>query len=83
MSRCRADQSAHRSELAGSVGIFLTAAVIVKQCVITGGGLSIAFDGESTVNKASGEWPLCTDQPCFDLLREIRNCVKSLSIDIH
>ena len=64
------------------MGILASTAVIIKHYQITKGRLTIAFDGQSALNEAAGEWPLSIDQPCFDLLQEIRNRVKSLPIDI-
>ena len=76
------DQSAYRSELAGAVGILASTAILIKHYKITKGCLTIAFDGQSALNEAAGEWPFSIDQPCFDLLQEIWNRVQSLPIDI-
>ena len=50
-----------------------TVAILVKQFSIASGAFTIALDGESALEEASGNWPLQIDQPCFDYLQEIRN----------
>ena len=52
------DQSAYRSELAGTIGVLATVAILVKQFSITSGAITIALDGESALEEASGTWPL-------------------------
>ena len=55
------DQSAYRCELAGTVGMLATVAILVKQFHLTYGAITIALDGESALDDASGNWPLQID----------------------
>ena len=82
MTRSAEDQSAYRSELAGTIGVIATVAILVKQFSITSGAITVALDGESALEEASCTWPLQIDQPCFDYLQEIRNRMKSLPIKV-
>ena len=78
-----ADQSAHRSELAGVIGALATVTAIVKKNDITSGSITIALDGESALWEAKGDWPLQFDQPDFDCFQEIRNRVAALPITVN
>ena len=69
VTRSAEDQSAYRSELAGIIGVLATVAILVKQFSITSSAITIALDGESALDEASGTWPLQIDQPCFDFLQ--------------
>jgi len=81
VTRFAEDQLACRSELAGNIGVLATVALLVKHFHITSGAITIALDGESAVDEASGDWPLQIDQQCFDYLQEVRNRVKALPIE--
>ena len=76
------DQSPYRSELAGVIGILVTVDVIVKHYNITSGSITIAFDSESALWQAKGDWPLRIDQPDFDYLQEIHYRVAALTIEV-
>ena len=45
--------------------------------------MTIALDGESALDQASGDWPLSAQQQSFDLLQDIRHRIKSLSIKVN
>ena len=76
------DQLAYRSEFAGTTGVLTTVAVLVKHFHITTGVITIALDGESASDEASGDWSLQIDQPCFDYFQKNRNRVKALPIEV-
>ena len=66
------DQSTHRSELTGVIGILAMVAVLVKHYNITSGSITIALDGESVLGEAKGDWPLQIDHaPVLHLLRHL------------
>ena len=66
------DQSAYRSELAAAL---LVCSLLVWQFslsifhIISNSTITIALDGKSALDEASGDWPLQIDQPCFDYSR--------------
>jgi len=76
------DQSAYRSELAGVCGILACLSIIVQRFDIEASGITIALDGESSLNQSKGDWPLSTSQPCFDMLQDIRTRIDLLPIKI-
>ena len=45
------DQSAYRSELAGTIGVLDTVAILVKQFHITSCAIIIALDSESAISE--------------------------------
>ena len=57
------DQSAYCSELADTIGVLATVAILVKQFHTTSGAITIALDGESALGEASGNWPLQIELP--------------------
>jgi hypothetical protein len=66
------DQSSYRSEAAGVSGSLAVLDVLVKHYHIESGSVTIALDGLSALQQCAGDWPLSIDQPCFDVLQDIR-----------
>ena len=54
----------------------------MKQFGIVTRGITIALDGESTLDEACGDWSLAIDQASYDLLQEIQNRVKAIPIEV-
>ena len=77
------DQSAYRSEAAGVCGALAVLDVLVKHYKIETGSITIALDGMSAMEQCGGNWPLSIDQPCFDILQDIRGRLKALPIEVH
>ena len=69
-------QSAYRSELAGVIASITVLDILVRHHSITKGAVTIALDGLTAMQQASGDWPLSLDQECFDYLQIIRAWIK-------
>jgi hypothetical protein len=76
------DQSSYRSEVAGVSGALAVLDVLVKHYHIESGSVTIALDGLSALQQCAGDWPLSIDQPCFDVLQDIRGRLKELPITV-
>ena len=59
-------QLAYRSELTGVIASLIVIDVLVRHHSITEGAVTIALDGKTAMEEASGDWPLSIDQKCFD-----------------
>jgi hypothetical protein len=76
------DQSAHRSEVGGIVGMAVTLKALCKLYDITTGSITLGLDGKLALNFASSEWdPHCQKQD-FDILWEARKQLAALPIDV-
>ena len=69
-------QSAYRSELTGVIALLTIIDILVRHHSITEGAVTIALDGKTAMEEASGDWPLRINQKCFDYLQIIRACIK-------
>lgn len=76
------EQSAYRSELAGVSGIIHMLKLLCVKCKITKGSVKIGLDGEQAMKAAGGSWPLKYEQADYDLIKDIRNKIKALPIQI-
>jgi hypothetical protein len=56
--------------------------VLVKHYHIESGSVTIALDGLSALQQCAGDWPLSIDQPCFDVLQDIRGRLNELPITV-
>ena len=73
------DQNPYRSEIAGIDGALSMVAIIVQFFNIDQGGIEIALDGQSTLNRAKDSIDdLKIGQSCYDILQDIRNRLKLL-----
>lgn len=66
------EQTAHRSELAGVLGVLTSVDALVHFYGIDSGSITIALDGESASREFESGWPLRIDQKCFDYLQVVR-----------
>ena len=64
-------QSPYRSELAGFDGFLSMVEVFVQVYDIVDGHITLGYDCTSAEQQATGDWPLTTSQPSFDLLQDI------------
>ena len=69
-------QSAYRSELAGVIASLTVINTLVRHHSITEGAVTIALDGKTAMEEASGDWPFSIDQKYFDYLQIIRAWIK-------
>jgi hypothetical protein len=76
------DQSSYRSEAAGVSGALAVLDVLVKYYHIESGSVTIALDGLLALQQCAGDWPLSIDQPCFDVLQDVRGRLKALPITV-
>jgi hypothetical protein len=56
--------------------------VLVKHYHIESGSVTIALDGLSALQQCAGDWLLSIDQPCFNVLQDIRGQLKELPITV-
>ena len=69
-------QLAYCSELAGVIASLTVIDILVRYHIITEGAVTIASDGKTAMEEASGDWPLSIDQKCFNYLQIIRAWTK-------
>jgi hypothetical protein len=76
------DQSAHRSEVGGIVGMAITLKMLCQLYDITSGKITLGLDGQSALNSTSSVWdPRCQKRD-FDILWEARKQLQALPITI-
>jgi hypothetical protein len=72
------DQSAHRSEVGGIVGMAITLHMLCKMYDITEGKITLGLDGQSALNSTKASWdPHCWKRD-FDILWEARKQLAAL-----
>jgi hypothetical protein len=76
------DQSAHRSEVGGIVGMAVTLKALCKLYDITTGSIILGLDGKLALNSASSEWDPHCQKRDFDILWEARKQLSALPIDV-
>ena len=77
-----ADQSSHRSELGGIVGIATALKLLCQVHDITEGKITIGLDGLSALNSCKSKWDPHCSKVDFDMIWESRKILNSLPIDV-
>ena len=76
------DQTDYRSKSTGVDCILAVLAILVKHYNIKKGAITIAFDYDTALKTCAKSDPLSIDMKCFDILRDIRNRVDILPIEV-
>ena len=76
------DQSAHRSEVGGIVGMAVALHLLCNIYDITDGKIILGLDGKSALNSASSKWDPKCQKTDFDILWEARKQLAALPITV-